>query len=85
MSVTPAPPLRLPEGRRTAALEKMARDKMSVRQADKLVDQMLTAPNAPALPPHDPHGAGCAVLCKHAAARGGFDDPEGDSRHDALR
>ena len=39
--------LRLPEGRRTAALEKMARDKMSVRQADKLVDQMLTAPNAP--------------------------------------
>ena len=39
--------LRLPESRRTAALEKMARDKMSVRQADKLVDQMLTAPNAP--------------------------------------
>ena len=39
--------LRLPEGRRTAALEKMARDKMSVRQADKLVDQMLAAPNAP--------------------------------------
>ena len=37
------------------------------------------------LPPHDPHGAGCEVLCKHAAARGGFDDPEGDSRHDALR
>ena len=70
--------LRLPEGRRTAALEKMARDKMSVRQADKLVDQMLTAPNAPQpLPPHDPHGAGCEVLCKHAAARGGFDDPEG--------
>ena len=39
--------LRLPEGRRTAALEKMAREKMSVRQADKLVDQMLAAPNAP--------------------------------------
>ena len=31
--------LRLPEGRRTAALEKMARD--------KIVDQMLAAPNAP--------------------------------------
>ena len=39
--------LRLPEGRRTPALEKMARDKLSVRQADKLVDQMLAAPNAP--------------------------------------
>ena len=39
--------LRLPEGRRTAALEKMARDKMSVRQADRLVDQMLAAPNGP--------------------------------------
>ena len=25
----------------------MARDKLSVRQADKLVDQMLAAPNAP--------------------------------------
>ena len=35
--------LRLPEGRRTPALEKMARDKLSVRQADK----MLAAPNAP--------------------------------------
>ena len=30
-----------------AALEKMARDKMSVRQADRLVDQMLAAPNGP--------------------------------------
>ena len=39
--------LRLPESRRTAALEKMARDKMSVRQADRLVDQMLAAPNGP--------------------------------------
>ena len=39
--------LRLPEGRRTAALEKMARDKMSVRQADRLVDQMLATPNGP--------------------------------------
>ena len=37
----------MPEGRRTAALEKMARDKMSVRQADRLVDQMLAAPNGP--------------------------------------
>ena len=25
----------------------MARDKLSVRQADKLVDQMLAAPNSP--------------------------------------
>lgn len=39
--------LRLPESRRTAALEKIARDKMSVRQADKLVDSMLAAPKAP--------------------------------------
>ena len=37
------------------------------------------------LPPHDPHGAGCAVLCKYIAARGGFDDPEGDRRHDPVR
>ncbi len=46
----PRRPLRLPEGRRTAALEKMARDKMSVRQADRLVDQMLAAPNGPPAP-----------------------------------
>ena len=40
--------LRLPENRRTAALEKMARDGLSVREADKLVDAMLSAPkNAP--------------------------------------
>ena len=39
--------LRLPEGRRTAALEKIARENMSVRQADKLVDTMLAAPKAP--------------------------------------
>ena len=39
--------LRLPENRRTAALEKIARDKLSVRQADKLVDGMLAAPKAP--------------------------------------
>ena len=39
--------LRLPENRRTAALEKMARDKLSVRQADKLVDGMLAAPKGP--------------------------------------
>lgn len=38
--------LRLPEGRRTAALERMARDAMSVRDADKLVDAMLAAPKA---------------------------------------
>ena len=37
------------------------------------------------LSPHDPHGAGCAVLCKYIAARGGFDDPEGDRRHDPVR
>ena len=36
--------LRLPEGRRTAALEKIARDKLSVREADRLVDAMLAAP-----------------------------------------
>ena len=36
--------LRLPEIRRTAALEKMARDGLSVRDADKLVDAMLSAP-----------------------------------------
>ena len=39
--------LRLPESRRTPALEKMARDKLSVRQADRLVDQMLAAPGSP--------------------------------------
>ena len=38
--------LRLPENRRTAALEKMARDGLSVREADKLVDAMLAAPKA---------------------------------------
>lgn len=36
--------LRLPESRRTAALEKIARDKLSVREADRLVDAMLAAP-----------------------------------------
>lgn len=35
--------LRLPEPRRTAALEKMAREGMSVREADKLVEGMLNA------------------------------------------
>ena len=40
--------LRLPESRRTAALEKIARDGLSVREADKLVETMLTAaPNEP--------------------------------------
>ena len=39
--------LRLPESRRTAALEKIARDNMSVRQADKLVDTMLANPTSP--------------------------------------
>lgn len=38
--------LRLPESRRTAALEKMARDGLSVRDADKLVEAMLAAPKA---------------------------------------
>lgn len=38
--------LRLPENRRTAALEKMARDGLSVRDADKLVEAMLAAPKA---------------------------------------
>ena len=39
--------LRLPEGRRTAALEKIARDNLSVRQTDKLVESMLAAPKGP--------------------------------------
>lgn len=41
--------LRLPEGRRTEALEKMAKDNMSVREADRLVESMLSA--GPAKPP----------------------------------
>ena len=32
------------QSRRTAALEKIARDKLSVREADRLVDAMLAAP-----------------------------------------
>src|SRR5699024_5528079 len=36
-----------PESRRTAALEKIARDNLSVRQADKLVESMLAAPKGP--------------------------------------
>ena len=32
------------KSRRTAALEKIARDKLSVREADRLVDAMLAAP-----------------------------------------
>lgn len=39
--------LRLPENRRTAALEKIARDNLSVRQTDKLVDSMLASPKGP--------------------------------------
>lgn len=39
--------LRLPEGRRTAALEKIARDNLSVRQTDKLVESMLASPKGP--------------------------------------
>ncbi len=39
--------LRLPESRRTAALEKIVQEQMSVRQADKLVDAMLAAPKGP--------------------------------------
>lgn len=42
--------LRLPESRRTAALEKIARDGMSVREADKLVETMLTAAPGEASP-----------------------------------
>ena len=40
--------LRLPENRRTAALEKIARDSLSVRETDKLVETMLSA--APGTP-----------------------------------
>ena len=73
--------LRLPEGRRTAALEKMARG------TDQRIElELALFPHRPQpLPPHDPHGAGCAVLCKYIAARGGFDDPEGNRRHDPVR
>lgn len=40
--------LRLPEDRRTAALRKIAADELSVREADKLVEQMLRpTPSAP--------------------------------------
>ncbi len=39
--------LRLPESRRTAALQKMGEEKMSVREADKLVDAMLASPEKP--------------------------------------
>ena len=42
--------LRLPENRRTAALEKIARDGLSVREADKLVETMLTAAPGEASP-----------------------------------
>lgn len=42
--------LRLPESRRTAALEKIARDGMSVREADKLVETMLTTAPGEASP-----------------------------------
>lgn len=41
--------LRLPEGRRTEALEKMAKESMSVREADRLVESILNA--EPAKPP----------------------------------
>ena len=63
--------LRLPESRRTAALEKIARDKLSVREADRLVDAMLAAPKDPRpLPQHGADGGGCAAVCKHLTARG---------------
>ena len=40
--------LRLPENRRTAALEKIAQDELTVRETDKLVETMLNAgPNKP--------------------------------------
>ncbi len=42
--------LRLPDSRRTAALEKIAREGMSVREADKLVETMLTAAPGEASP-----------------------------------
>ena len=78
--------LRLPEGRRTAALEKIARDNLSVRQTDKLVESMLAAPKGPSpLPQDHSHGAGCAVFCEHPAACRGPDDPEGHRRHHQLR
>lgn len=42
--------LRLPEDRRTEALEKMAQESMSVRQADQLVEQMLAGEKEKAKP-----------------------------------
>ena len=78
--------LRLPEGRRTAAL-----GQDGAGQDERAPGGPPCGPDAgrpqraQSLPPHDPHGAGCAVLCKYIAARGGFDDPEGDRRHDPVR
>lgn len=61
--------LRLPESRRTPALEKMARDKLSVRQADQTGGPDVGRPQQPQpLPPHHPHGAGCPLFCKYPAA-----------------
>ena len=79
--------LRLPENRRTAALEKMARDGLSVREADKLVDAMLAAPkNAPSPARRSvPMVRDVRFFRQHAAARRRHDDAEGHRCHRHLR
>ena len=60
------------------------------RQDERAAGRQAGGPDAggpgqpQSLPPHDPDGAGCTVLCEHAAARCRSDDPKGDSGHHAL-
>ena len=64
--------LRLPESPPHRRAGKIARDKLSVREADRLVDAMLAAPqrHPRPLPQHGADGGGCAAVCKHLTARG---------------
>ena len=77
--------LRLPEGRR---IPRAGKD--GPRQAECAAGRQVGGPDAgrtqraQPLPPHNTDGAGRAIFCEHAAARGGFDDPEGDSGHNAV-
>ena len=78
--------LRLPDHRRTEALEKNG-----AHRHERAAGGQAGGPDAQgranvrqAPPPHHPHGGGCAVLCEHLAARGGPDDPEGHPRHHPL-
>ena len=79
--------LRLPENRRTAALEKMVRDGLSVREADKLVDAMLAAPkNAPSPARRSvPMVRDVRFFVNTLQARRRHDDAEGHRRHRHLR